>query len=406
MDTTQYKYRVIWADDEIYDIIPDEICTELLKEQIEIIDRVTTGEELQNSVYKHLDILDAIIVDANFDARQKEVSDRIISGLRRAFELYRDLNYRQKRDIPFYLYTNRTDQFLFDRDDEDDKCSIKEIFEQTGRVFKKSGGYEDLMTLLKQEVDANETPLFQLRRTYSAEFAAAELVPGAQERLVEGLLFEFDDNAIYDDTSTYFNPIRMIWENLEDQCKQQNILPQIHSLNGMVDFLDGKEVEGYTISGTIMPKTLIRSLDYFLSITQDGSHDKKTLSIDVIRYVRDTKNINLFRSVLFIVMDLLLWYKEVSEKRVCNNWIKTYELEGEVKLKIQKDRFNKEHYTYYCKNFVLANKNISIEEGDVVGLSQIKNAIDNKFTFDDIDETGTKFIVDKCIYTYEVISKK
>ena len=119
MDTKQYKYRVIWADDDIFDLVSNEDVKTLLEDySVEVIDRVTTGEGLQDSAHKNINLIDAIIVDANFDARKKSPSESSITGLNRAFDLYREFR-RSNIDIPFYLYTNRTDQFLFEDKDED-----------------------------------------------------------------------------------------------------------------------------------------------------------------------------------------------------------------------------------------------------------------------------------------------
>ena len=39
----------------------------------------------------------------------------------------------------------------------------------------------------------------------------------------------------------------------------------------------------------------------------------KELKLAVDKYVADNKNINLYRSVLYIAMDLLLWHKKTIE---------------------------------------------------------------------------------------------
>lgn len=409
MDTKPYKYRVIWADDEVLDIVSDEDREILLEEEnVDIIDRVTTGEALQESAYRFQDVLDAIIVDANFDARNANASERTITGLNRAFDLYRHLNGKLKLDIPFYLYTNRTDQFLFENRDEDYIASINEMFVETGRVFKKSDGYSDLIKQIKQEVDAKSTPLFMFRRTYAREFNAAELIPGVQELLIKGLLFQFDSQENYSDTQYLFNPARMIWESIEDQCKKQDILPPISQLNSMADFLLGNKVEGYSQTEQIMPRPLAHSLKYFLSITQDGSHKKDDLSLGVVQYVRETNNVNLYRSILFIAMDLLLWYQEMigSEKR--HLWKAEYILIGEVKLKSVKGDKGYNIKRYYIGNYCLiAHKDeqgrpIPMNEGDIVGIKSNKNCKPNTPEF--IGDDGT--LVDKATFEYVVIASK
>lgn len=408
MDTKQYKYRVIWADDDIFDLVPDEDIETLLEDyNVAVIDRVTTGEELQDSAHKYANLIDAIIVDANFDARNKSATDRTVTGLNRAFELYREFK-RNKIDIPFYLYTNRTDQFLFEDKDEDYSSSINEIFVETGRVFKKSDGYYDLLALMKQEVDEKTSPIYQLRRRYAAEFSAAELIPEALDLLIQGLLFQFDEKANYTDTQYYFNPARMIWEKIQSLCKKNDILPQISQLNSMADFLMGNKVEGFVRTEEIMPAPLAHSLKYFLSVTQDGSHTKDDLSLGVVNYVRERKNVNLYRTILYITMDLLLWYKETIESDKRHLWKAEYILIGEAKLKLVKgDKgFNKKCY-YLGRYYLIAHRDeqgnmIPINEGDLIGIKSDKNSKPNNLEF--TGEDGT--VVDKAIYDYVILGKK
>lgn len=60
-----------------------------------------------------------------------------------------------------------------------------------------------------------------------------------------------------------------------------------------------------------MPAALARALWYFLDITQDTSHKKDDLNLNVLKYVSDVQSISLFRSVLHIAMDICLWYEQV-----------------------------------------------------------------------------------------------
>lgn len=409
MDTKPYKYRVIWADDEVLDIVSDEDREILLEEEnVDIIDRVTTGEALQESAYRFQDVLDAIIVDANFDARNANASERTITGLNRAFDLYRQLNGKLKLDIPFYLYTNRTDQFLFENRDEDYIASINEMFVETGRVFKKSDGYSDLIKQIKQEIDAKSTPLFMFRRTYAREFNAAELIPGVQELLIKGLLFQFDTQENYSDTQYLFNPARMIWESIEDQCKKEDILPPISQLNSMADFLLGNKVEGYMPTEQIMPRSLAHALKYFLSITQDGSHKKDDLSLGVVQYVRDTKNVNLYRSILYIAMDLLLWYEDCLKNEKKLLWKAEYVYVGVVKSTTVKDADGKRFPRFYSGRYSLLphrdkqGQLIPLHEGDLIGVTSEQRCRENNPSY--TGEDGT--LVDKTLMDYVVLEKK
>ena len=132
----------------------------------------------------------------------------------------------------------------------------------------------------------------------------------------------------------------MICENIIDQCQEREYIPYISSLNSICDFLRQKEVEGFKLTVPIMHKTLVSSLDFFLSITQDGSHDKSSLPLEVIHYVRERDNNNLYRAILYIAMDLLLWYKDLLEEipEPKELWTGTYEATGKVCAKMNGER--------------------------------------------------------------------
>jgi hypothetical protein len=139
------------------------------------------------------------------------------------------------------------------------------------------------------------------------------------------------------------------------KCKEKNLLPQEISLNNASRMFSGLDC-GYSFKKEIMPKPLAESLFYFLKITQDGSHDDFDMSLGVDKYVRETQNINLYRTILYIAMDLLLWYKGISdynweeEEQV---WEGIYIFTGEVSQLPGK-------YTLYTGKYELQSKTHSI----------------------------------------------
>ena len=69
---------------------------------------------------------------------------------------------------------------------------------------------------------------------------------------------------------------------------------------------------------------------------QDASHKKEDANLGVGKYVSETSNINLFRSVLNIAMDLCIWYAKCEEEACLPDftpkWVeREYEYEGIVR---------------------------------------------------------------------------
>lgn len=191
-------------------------------------------------------------------------------------------------------------------------------------------------------MEETKSPYFILRNKFSDEFEAAKLIPNAENLLYKGLLEELSDFTSNDAIIESFNPIRMLCENIINKCQEKGYIPYLSSLNSICDFLELKEVDGFKLTTPIMHKTLIHSLDYFLSITQDGSHDKSGLPLEVIDYVRFRRNKSLYRSILYIAMDLLLWYKELIENNPNPEelWSGTYEATGKVCAVMNGDRLS------------------------------------------------------------------
>ena len=131
------QYNVIWADDDIFQLATDKDIADWRRDdQINIIARANTGTKLREAMKKHIGVVDAVIVDANFDANEIVVdNEKIISGLRRAFDLNRTYNEDERRGIPFFLYTGRTKDILYQACDSDDRKSLKEMCQNGSSVF-------------------------------------------------------------------------------------------------------------------------------------------------------------------------------------------------------------------------------------------------------------------------------
>lgn len=330
-------YNIVWADDEIDDLLDRDTVDELNEQGFNIIGTAHNGKELEQ-LLERPEMVDAVIVDANFNESDTHIeSERDTSGLTYARSIY---THMLKRTIPFFLLTNRADELL--REIYQYNPDFLDDFPRHKRWFKKSDieDYNNMFEEIKKAVEESKSPYFILRNKFSNEFAAAKLIPNAENLLFKGLQEEFSNFVSNDAIIESFNPVRMLCENIISKCQAKGYIPYLSSLNSICDFLEQKEVEGFKLTTPIMHKTLIHSLDYFLSITQDGSHDKSGLPLEVIDYVRSRQNKSLYMSILYIAMDLLLWYKDLLEKNPDTEglWSGTYEATGKVCAVMNGDR--------------------------------------------------------------------
>lgn len=350
-------YNVIWADDEVDMYYRDVIVQKTLeKAGVRIIGVAHTSSELREKLSEYEDMVDAVITDGNYDKRKTSdiEESRTTSGLVDTISLINEFN--RKRIIPFYLYTGKGKMLQEKFTDGE-----LEYFEKRERIYEK-GTFKKLLERITIDVKAINSPSFRIRNKYASEFDAASLIEEATENLERGLLYLYEDDA-WKNTQDYFNPARKIVERIKASCCQMNLLPPHLSLNVMSKLLSGKDC-GYWLKEPLMEKPLAESLLFFLKITQDGSHDDDDMSLNVDHYVRETKNINLYRTILYIAMDLLLWHKRMNEKYSDNHerlWDSNFIYEGRV-CKHPSRNF------YYTGVYKLETKDVSINDGDWIGI--------------------------------------
>lgn len=329
-------YNIVWADDEIDVFLDEDYENDLLNMGFRIIGKAHNGEELEEQLKKK-DEIDAVIVDANFNESVSMTNnERDISGLSFARGLYL---HKLNKSLPFFLYTNRSDELL--NEITKDNPSFLKDFPRYERWFSKNSveEHDKMFEAIKNEVEKRNTPQFRIRNKYSREFEAASLIEGAPELLMNSLTLDFcDDN--WKDVRYFFNPVRKIIESIFDDLRNGNKkkLPPIKSLNIMCKFLLNAEYDDeechYKQNAVLMHNVLARSLKFCVEIIQDGSHCGSNLNLGVDEYARNTMNAHLFNSIIFIVMDLLLWYADLlkskkSPKELWEGYIK-YEMIGKV----------------------------------------------------------------------------
>ena len=355
-------YNVIWADDQIDSFRRDNDVLNIMKLQtVNLLDFAHTSSELKEKLTEWEDMVDAVITDGNFDKKKTVDIVRSTSGISDVISFISDFN--RKKIIPFFLYTGKKELLK-------EKFTDGELdyFAKRDRIFEK-GSFSKMLVRIKEEVDRINSPQFRIRNKYAREFEAAKLIDGAPENLERGLLYLYKEDS-WKDVEDYFNPARKIVERIVDSCVEMNILPPHISLNTAQKILQGT-LSDYSLSVPLMEKPLAESLRFFLSITQDGSHDANDLQLGVDQYVRQTQNVNLYLSILHIAMDLLLWHERMHKKYENNTnrlWTCSFVHQGIVCLHPSGKFFHSGKYQ-------LEKKNGALKDGDMVG---IRSSVPNK----------------------------
>lgn len=361
-------YNVIWADDEIDSYITAIDIKRLLKSKnINIIATAHTSYELRRAIDINYDRVDAVITDANYGDKDINVSDRSLKGLedvRLCIE-----KYNERRIIPFYLYTGKN-EYLNDHYQDDEL----RYFDENGRRFTKDETKE-LFEKIIADVEHINSIEFRVRNKYRKQLEYAAVLEGNDEFLFRALAYEYNDD--WQNTEDYFNSARKVVERILVFCKNYNVIPtEINTINGCSTFLRGIH-HLFIPTEEIMPSALAHSLEFFLNITQDGSHGAGDLKLNVDKYVRNTKNTNLFRSILYIAMDLMEWMVEFVGRHTDKEANKClYKLNPKYKFEHQGIVY--EERELVCGDYtIIPKEGLKICEGDRIGILPGKVKIKN-----------------------------
>lgn len=303
MDKT---YQIIWADDEI-DALLDENSKALISQHhVEIVkcyNAAMLEEKLRNTSHR----IDAVIVDANFTAKDYTPSvETDVSGFRRARGLIGEY-----RHLPFYLYTQRGN--LSDLVDEDELT----YFKDNNAILFKGDNLSPLLDRIKNDVDKINSAEFQIDNQFKNELICCKIFDnhcnGDSYNIIRSLLIKNQENDLQN-SEKHLNEFRTLFENMNTIAANFGIVPEKLSLNEFSKFLCRNKDSKYLVNEDILPKALYEILFYVIRLVQDGSHDSSDLQYKIRRYIRDTQDVLIIRSILFAVIEIITWFTRYVEE--------------------------------------------------------------------------------------------
>lgn len=394
-------YNIIWADDEtaIYALKKpngeNTVLADILERKgVRLLDTAKNAQELREKLSAKLSWVDAVIIDANFTAfGDKPKTERVLKGFEESVSILRDLGENGNR-IPFILFTGR-DIALIEENTEEDY--LRYFLDNNLYFNKLEDDTEDVIDRLIEEVDRVNTPEHKLRVRYSDAFDAAGTIEGAQDELMKCLLLDMDHSLLPDDSKDRFNALRRLFEKLYTSCIETGLLPKM-PLNSIPRLLknDTQGASPFYLKNGCQPmhKTLVASLEFFLSIVQDGSHEIGDLGLGVLDYIEESKSQNILQTATHIVMDLLLWHKNAVIKYSDESfWGGHYVAEGVVKeipIRVPggKSMFEMDQFT------IQPDTNTPLSDGDYIGIK----------AYEDDNKNPGRFFVK--YYNYVLIKRK
>lgn len=384
--TQNRTYNIIWASDIWVSKEPWGTKSKQLKELqmvasqfgMKIISTPSTSEELALALTRYVDECtssaekaDAVILDGKLRSGEKE--EEAFDGLDFAIEL-KD-KYIAKR-VPFFLFSGASwDEII--------AAKIKkrrlEYFRKRYFQGYSSESLESLLIKLQDEIVARGSREAEMRKKYAAVFKAADRYndKNVQRVLTEALDEEFSFELSLRDTEDKFNKLRIIAEGLLQNLAKMDILPAIN-FGAQVDFLvDGRfddcqvTLRFYHADKRLMSTTLSSAFRYFRLIVAGGSHTATGDKVlDVVDYVsKESRNSDLYKSALYILMDLLLWYESILDSAEKNpeSVVGRYTSVPRGKEKIiGYVEMDEEDGTLFCEHIRLNTPETKVKVGDKV----------------------------------------
>lgn len=310
-------YKVLWVDDQEF----PALLTVAERYGIDITQVRCWTDAKPYLEEDHFDDWSALILDCYCSIEPNGPENE--KFLR---EVFADFNRMQgkKRTLPWYVLSQgnkeRFDQLM--------DLTLSEQRLKWDRNWEK--GYYSKSAISISPIDGEEKPDYQImleniqkvaeqtvpnkvRAKYSEAFEAARYFGGEIEYdLLEFLVNDYKNDL--NKTHRYYNWVRNIMEGIFNHGKEKEIFPPLNDINGFGLLLDKGSTKDYKIKNydIFIPKALGHATSILLVFSNEGSHHKTDNLVQA--YVKETNNINLFRAMLYIEMDLLVWYHKLCLK--------------------------------------------------------------------------------------------
>ncbi|MDC0652219.1 hypothetical protein OAP29_01605 [Flavobacteriaceae bacterium] len=299
-------YNILWIDDEHEGM--SGFKGDAKFNDIQLIPYKSFNEGI-SELKKNYSIYDGVLLDAKFFENEDDVKgSEDTDNVHRAKE---ELLLLPKKFEVFVL-TGQAEAY-------EDKTFNKAF----KKVYKKGidEDVEQLFTDIKNA--ANKLKDTQIRHEYTRVFdVCTERYIGeiAAHDLLELLNYNGCETA-------KFNQIRKIVEDVFLAFHKYDLLPKVFfnpnpAVSEISKFLAGQDTidafANYKLKeGSIIPKQISDYLKNIIPLTHSGSHRGK-----VDAHINSLRTPYLFKSILFQLLDVLVWFKQyVDTKPKTNNWI-------------------------------------------------------------------------------------
>ena len=295
--------KVLWLEDEI-----DKI--EAFLDRLYMVGITVTHSSTANNFIVELnnilDVYDAVILDV-----MGVVNDLNENPTSMAFSKAYDtvLSLKHKKNIPFFVLSAQLTK--------NENQGLKQYIGDA-HIYIKSKDEERLIEDIKRAVV--EQPDFILRYKYAdvlSVFNENQIGIKNYDRIFN-LIKWVESSQNIEGSEDQLTSIRKIIEAIFHALSKQGLVPSdiIDTqgwLNGTSHFISNRHNDYKQVNNYIHP-TAALSLHRLLWIGQDGAHSEGDLKLRVDEYIQENESGYLFKSCIFLLFDILIWYKNLCQR--------------------------------------------------------------------------------------------
>ena len=295
--------KVLWFDDQYKDLEQFKIRAENQGFDLEGYESAEEGIKVLEKKYQAFDL---ILLDGLFYKNKGQEKGTVsVEGIGNVIRKIHEL--RTKKIFPYFVLSGQ-DKFT-----KEENTFLKA---NSARCYDKKNP-ADLVKLfkdMKEEVKTLPDVQIKFRHAELLEICSDDLLGFDNYLRLFGLIKQIEENTKIEEGEKMLTEIRKIIEGLFENLGKLQIIPnEIIIEKGWVNksslFLAGKH-NGYDYTDEIVPAIISYNIHKLLDIIQDGSHAYSDLKFNVDSYIKNSKSDYFFRSCVYLLFDLLLWFKE------------------------------------------------------------------------------------------------
>ena len=301
-------YKVLWIDDQYKDAVMIQFAIEADNEGL-ILEGYPSFEEGFEALERKLEHFDVILLDGLFfEKKGQEAGTEDESGIGMAIAKINEL--KSRKVFPWFVLSGK-DKFT--------KGENSLLKANKAKCFDKTNPTDVVKLFEVMKSAASQQPDAQLKFKYAVllDTCSDQLFGTEHSSRLFALIKHIENIEKLVNTEDMLNPIRKIIERMFTCMADRGIIPEaIISnkgwINGSSLFLANKHSD-YEHLSEITPPLVSENIHRLLNIIQDASHGEGELRLKVDQYLKTAQSDFLYRSCVFLLFDLLLWFKEFTE---------------------------------------------------------------------------------------------